>query len=215
MNPFCEEVNSEKIRQNIQRSKNINSIENKLTRFQIYPETELACKYNIPLYRVSTGKVSTLKVFEINTGKLIIIPNLLHHVPKNDKNSYIAVTFLKNAGRTGGKFQPQDKSSTRLQEISLMNNTYFGAIHYDIHLDMKLDYTISRVFQEMSLSELETLHRLCELEKTKILQSLALEVLKLPYAGYLQSGNRTYFLTTKEIYYGITHVRKIVTIICI
>ena len=59
---------------------------------------------------------------------------------------------------------------------------------------MKLDYTISRIFQEMSLSELETLHQLCELEQTQILQSLALAVLKIPYAGYLFSGNRSNFL---------------------
>ena len=59
---------------------------------------------------------------------------------------------------------------------------------------MKLDYTISRFFQEMSLSELETLHKLCELEKTQIVQSLALAVLKIPYAIYLLSGNRSNFL---------------------
>ena len=58
-----------------------------------------------------------------------------------------------------------------------MNNTYFGNIHYGIHLDMKVDFTVSRIFQEMSLSELETLHQLCELERTQILQSLALAVL--------------------------------------
>ena len=75
-----------------------------------------------------------------------------------------------------------------------MNSAYFGAIHYDIHLDMKLDYTISIIFQERSLSELETLHQLCELERTHILQSLALAVLKIPYAGYLLSGNRSNFL---------------------
>ena len=75
-----------------------------------------------------------------------------------------------------------------------MNNTYFGAIHYDIHLDMKLDYTISRIFPEMSLTELETLHQLCELERTQLLQSLALAVLKIPYAGYLISGTRSNFI---------------------
>ena len=75
-----------------------------------------------------------------------------------------------------------------------MNSTYFGAIHYDIPLDMKLYYTVSRTFQEMSLSELETLHHICELERTQILQSLALAVLKIPYAGYLLSGNRSNFL---------------------
>ena len=35
---------------------------------------------------------------------------------------------------------------------------------------MNFDYTKSRNFQEMSLSELETLHQLCELETTQILQ---------------------------------------------
>ena len=58
---------------------------------------------------------------------------------------------------------------------------------------MKLDCTISRVFQEMSSTELETLHQLCELERTQILQSLALAVLKICYAGYLLSGNRSNF----------------------
>ena len=48
-----------------------------------------------------------------------------------------------------------------------MNNTCFGAIFYDIQLYTKKGYTISRIFQKMSLSELETLHHLCELEKHK------------------------------------------------
>ena len=85
------------------------------------------------------------------------------HHSYTDGNSYVSVKFQKNAGRTGGKLKPQDTESTRLQELSLMNSTFFGAIHYVIHLDMKLDYTISRIFQEMSLSEPETLHQLCEL----------------------------------------------------
>ena len=41
----------------------------------------------------------------------------------------------------------------------------------------------------MSLTELERLHQLCE-----ILQSLALAVLKISYAGYLLSGNRSNFI---------------------
>ena len=66
-----------------------------------------------------------------------------------------------------------------------MNNASFGAIHYDIHLDRELDYTISRIFQETSITELE---------RTQILQSLALAVLKIPYVGYLLSGNRSNFI---------------------
>ena len=59
---------------------------------------------------------------------------------------------------------------------------------------MKLDYTISRIFQERSLSELETLHQLCKLERSQTLQSLTLAVLKVPYAAYLLSGTRRNFL---------------------
>ena len=47
----------------------------------------------------------------------------------------------------------------------------------------------------MSLSELERLHHLCELERTQFLQSLALAVLKIPYAGFLLSGNRSNFFS--------------------
>ena len=112
----------------------------------------------------------------------------------NEGTSYIPVNFQRSTGQPGGKLKPYDSRSTRLQELSLMNNTYFGTIHYDIHLDMKLDYTISRISQEMALYEIETLHQLCELERTQILQSLALAVLKIPYAGYLLSRNRSKFL---------------------
>ena len=88
--------------------------------------------------------------------------------------------LIKNAGNSGGKLKPYDSKSTRLQELSLMSCTYFGAIHYEIYLVMNLDYTISRIFQEMSLSELEMLHQLCELERTQIVHSLAYAVLKKP-----------------------------------
>ena len=82
--------------------------------------------------------------------------------PLNEGTSSIPVNFQKSNGQPGGHLKPHDTRSTGLQELSLMNNSYFGNIHYDIHLDMKLDYTISRSFQEMSLSELETLHQLCD-----------------------------------------------------
>ena len=131
-----------------------------------------------------------------------------------DENCYVSVNFQKNTGRIGGKLKPQDTESTRLQELSLMSSTLFGAIHYDIPLDMKLDYTISRIFQEMSLSELETLHQLCELERTQILQSLALAVLKIPYEEYLLSGNRSNFIDyAGNILWYYTCTKKNITFI--
>ena len=46
----------------------------------------------------------------------------------------------------------------------------------------------------MSLFELETLHRICELDRTQILQSLALSVSKKPYARYELSSTISNFI---------------------
>ena len=85
------------------------------------------------------------------------------NINRADEKSSIPVTISKN-GNIGGKIRAVNKVSTRLQKLSLVNLTYFGATHYDIHLDMTLGYRISRIFQEMSFSEIETRHRLCELD---------------------------------------------------
>ena len=190
-----EAVNPDQIRSTNLKFRIILIIENKLTRFQIYPETELECKYNQPIYKTQNSKslVEYENGLDMNTGNLIVHPMATSH-SFTDENSNVSVKFQKNSGKIGRKLKPQDTESARLQELSLMNRTHFGAIHYDMHLDLKLDYTISRIFQEMSLSELVTLHQLCELEKTQILQSLALAVQKIPYAGYLLPGNRSNFI---------------------
>ena len=77
---------------------------------------------------------------------------------------------------------------------------------------MKLNYTKNRIFQEMSLSELETLHHLCELERTQILQFLAVSVFKIPYAGYLLSGNRSNLIDSDGIFFGKTLALKSFTV---
>ena len=193
---FIESIPYKQVNPSYKQSNNFKTshdIENKLTRFQIYQETEFACKYTNPLYKTQYSEilVEYEKGFDMTTGKIKFNPSVTGH-HKNDGTPYVPVNFYKYNGQRGGKLTPLDSKSTRLQEISLMNNTYFVNIHDDIHLDMKLDYTISRIFQEMSLSELETLHQLCELERT-LLQSLALAVLKIPYAGYLLSGKKIKF----------------------
>ena len=190
-----ENVSPDQIRSTNHKFRNIHNKEKKLTRFEIYSEAELACKYSKPLYKTQYSEilVEYENVFDLNIVNLIVHQMATSH-SFTDENSYVSVKFQKNTGRIGGKVKPQDTEKTRLQELSLMNSTYFGAIHYDIFLDMKLDYTICRNFQEMTLSELETLHQLCQRERTQILQSLAISVLKIPYAGYLLSGTRSNFI---------------------
>ena len=104
-----------------------------MTRFQLNPETETACKYIKPLYKTqnSTILVQYEDNFDMNTGKIIIHQMATSH-STTDENSFVPVKFKKNTGRIGGKLKPQDTDSTRLQKLSLMNKTHFGAIHYDI-----------------------------------------------------------------------------------
>ena len=52
-----EDLNPDQVRQSNHKFRNIYSWENKLTRFQIYPETELACKYNKPVYKTQYSEI--------------------------------------------------------------------------------------------------------------------------------------------------------------
>ena len=69
-----EYVKSDQIRQSNYKLRNNHKIENKLTRFQLYPETELACKYTKPLYKTQCSEilVEYEDGFDMNTGKIII-----------------------------------------------------------------------------------------------------------------------------------------------
>ena len=91
-----DKVSPEKIRQHGYQFKNIHKIENKLTHFQIYPETELACKYNTSLYKTqyAESRVKYEQGFVLNTGKLITFQNLTHHLSNRDGMSYTPVTLL-------------------------------------------------------------------------------------------------------------------------
>ena len=56
--------------------KNLHSIENKLTSFQIYQKTEFACKYRNPFYKTQYSKIliEYEKGFEMTTGKIKFDP---------------------------------------------------------------------------------------------------------------------------------------------
>ena len=52
-----EDVNPDQLRHSKYRFRNIHKIEKKMTRFQVYPETELACKYTKPLYKTQYSEI--------------------------------------------------------------------------------------------------------------------------------------------------------------
>ena len=100
---------------------------------------EVACKYPKPLFKTQNSEVFVEydNSFDMKTGKLNIDAAHPYQNGKDEK-SYIPVTFHKNTGNSDGKIYPENKDGTRLQDLSLMNNPYFSAVHYDFHLDMKL-----------------------------------------------------------------------------
>ena len=97
-------MKTDRIRQCYMKFRNIHNIQNKLTRFQNYPETKLACKYNKPLYKTQYSEilVEYEQGFDMNTGKLIIHRKATHH-STNEKNSNNPVNLLKNTGNIGRK----------------------------------------------------------------------------------------------------------------
>ena len=88
--PF-EDVNPVQIRHTNQKLRNIHNKENKLTRFQLYPETEFACKYKNPQYKTQYLKmlVEYEDGFGMNTGK-IIQHQMSTHQSYPDENSYVS-----------------------------------------------------------------------------------------------------------------------------
>ena len=70
----CEQMNPSHKQSN--DFKNIHDMENKLTRFQIYHETEFECKYSNPLYKTQYSEILVKyeKGFDMTTGKIKFEP---------------------------------------------------------------------------------------------------------------------------------------------
>ena len=96
---FIESIPYEQVNPSRKQSndfRNIHDIENKLTRFQIYQETEFACKNRNPLYKTQYSEILVEydKGFDRTTGKIKFNPYATSH-PINEETSYIPVNFQK------------------------------------------------------------------------------------------------------------------------
>ena len=100
---FIESIPYEQVNTNHKLSndfRNINNIENKLTRFQIYHETEFACKYSTPLHKTQYSEilVEYEQGFDMTTGKVKVDPHATAkykydgkpYTPVNSKNLEIS-----------------------------------------------------------------------------------------------------------------------------
>ena len=108
----------------------------------------------------------------------------------------IFVTYLDGFDMNNGQPRPHSitdqKLSAKIQfdtsnqkyifpALNVSNN--FATLDYDAHINTKIDFTINHVFKSMTVQELNTLHRVCELERTQLLTISAMSV-KNPQYGF-------------------------------
>ena len=77
---------------------------------------------------------------------------------------------------------------------ALNSSNNFATIDSEALINTKLDYSINHVFKSMSVAELNTLHTICEVERTQLLTILAMSVKNPQLAGFLLTQNRSNFL---------------------
>ena len=60
--------------------------------------------------------------------------------------------------------------------LPLNRSKRFGTVGYDAHINTKIFYSITHVFNSKTIQVKNTLHHMCELEKTPLLTVLAMTV---------------------------------------
>ena len=93
----------------------------------------------------------------MHTGK----PNPLQ-LPQNEQYNQLTTQLI-----SGKLIHTQNKFLFPALNSSSSNN--FATIDYEAHINTKIDYSINHVCESMSVAELNTLHTICEVERTQLL----------------------------------------------
>ena len=146
-----------------------------LARFEIYPIAQTFCGKPEPLYSTQYDDifVTYLDGFDMNNGQ----PRPHSIIDQN----------------ISGRIQ-FDTSKKKYIFPALNVSINFATLENDAHINTKNDFTINHVFKSMTVQELNTLHTVCELERTQLLTILAMSVRNPQLTGSLLTGNRSNFL---------------------
>ena len=145
------------------------------SRFEIYPLAQTFCGKPEPLYSTQHDDIfnTYLDAFDMNNGQ----PRPHSIIDQN----------------ISGRKQT-DTSNHKYIFPALNVSKNFATLDYDAHINTKFDFTINHVFKSMTVQELNTLHAVCELQRTQLLTILAMSVKNPQLAGFLLTGNRSNFL---------------------
>ena len=121
-----------------------------LSRFEIYPIAQTFCEKPEPLYSTQYDDifVTYSDGFDMNNGQ-----------PR--PHSIIDQ-------KVSGKIQ-FDTSNKKYISPALNVSNNFAILDYHAHINTKIDFTINHVFKSKTVQEINTLHTVCELEKTQLL----------------------------------------------
>ena len=136
-----------------------------LSRFEYYPIAQTFCEKPEPLYSTQHGDIfgTYLDCFDMNNGQ-----------PKPH-----SILDQKISGKI--QFDTSNKKYI-FPALNVSNN--FATLDYDAHINTKIDFTINHVFKSLTVQELNTLHTICELERTQLLPILAMSVKNPQLAGF-------------------------------
>ena len=146
-----------------------------LSRFEIYPIAQTFCGKPEPLCSTQYDDifVTYLDGFDMNNEQPRP-PSII------DQNISARIQF--------------DTSNQKYIFPALNVSNNFATLDYDALINTKIDFTINHVLKSMTVQELNTLHTVCELERTQLLTILAMSVKNPQSAGFLLTGNRSNFL---------------------
>ena len=77
--------------------------------------------------------------------------------------------------------------------VAYLNPSILHKTQIVTNIITKIDYTINHVIRSLTVQELNTLHIICELERSQLLTKLD-KTVQMPQAGLLLTGNRSNFL---------------------
>ena len=124
----------------------------RISRFEIFPENKMFCDKPTPLY--TTQFITYKEGFNMHTGK----PNPLQ-LPQNEQYNQLTTQLISRK-----LIHTQDK----FPFFALNSSNNFATIDYEAHINTKIDSSINHVFKSMSVAELNTLHTICEVERTQL-----------------------------------------------
>ena len=144
------------------------------SRFEVYPTAQTFCGQTDPLYSTQYSDlfVTYTDGFNMHTGQ---------PTPHSMIDEYICGKIIL------------DNSNNKFVFPALNVSNNFATIDYDAYINTKIDYTLNHVFRSMTVQELNTLHKICELERNQLLTILAMSVQNPQLAGFLRTGNRGNF----------------------